>query len=77
MMWAGHRAVVDDGNWYYNDDHDGGICDNKNHVDDLRKGVAVAVLKTEPTAVAEAVKVAEVAAVATARADNNNKEQQK
>ena len=38
------------------------------------KGVAVAVLKTEPVAVAE------VAAVATARADNNqqiNKEQQK
>jgi hypothetical protein len=64
MMRAGHRVVVNDGNWYKDDDHndDNGNCYNDdNHDDNHWKGVG-----SEPAAAA-----AEAAAVATAGADNN------
>ena len=67
---AGHRVVVNDGNWYYDGDHDDDIYNDDDHVDDLRKGDG----KTEPAAAAEAAEgaeAAEAAAVATAGADNN------
>ena len=72
---AGHRVVVNDGDWYYDKDHDDDVYDDDvydddDHVDDLRKGDG----KTEPAVAAEAAegaKAAEATAVATARADNN------
>ena len=70
MTLAGHCVVVNNGDWYYDGDHDDDIYDDDDHVDDLRKGHG----KTEPAAAAEAAEAAEVAeaaAVATARADNN------
>ena len=62
-----HHIVVNDGDWYYNEDHDDDVYNDDNHVDDLWRGDG----KTEPAAVAEAAKAAEAAAVAMARADNN------
>ena len=59
--WAGHPVVVNDGKWYYDNNHNEDIYNKEDHVDDLRKGDG----KTEPAAVAEAV------AVATVGADNN------
>ena len=67
MTRARHRVIVNNGDWYYNNDHDEDVYNNDDHVNDLRKGDG----KTEPAAVAEA------AAVATVRADSINKEQQK
>ena len=67
MTWAGHCVVVNDGDWYYDDNPDGDVYNNVDHVDDLQKGNG----KTDPAAAAEAAKAAEVVAVATARADNN------
>ena len=64
---ARHCVVVDDGDWYYDDDHDNNIYDNNDHVNDLWKGDG----KTEPAVAAEAAKTAEAAAVAMARADIN------
>jgi hypothetical protein len=67
LTQAGHRVVVNDGNWYNDDDHDDNVYDDNDHVGDLRKGDG----KTEPAAAAKAAKAAEAAAVATAKADNN------
>ena len=66
MTWAGHRVVVNDGDWYYDNDHNNNVYNDDDHVDDLRKGDG----KTEPATAAEAAN-AEAAAVAMARADNN------
>ena len=68
---AGHRVIVDGGNWYddfNHDDNDGSCYDKGNHDDNRRKGGGSGGAEKEPAAAAEA---AEVAAVAKARADNN------
>jgi hypothetical protein len=63
-MRARHHVVVDNGDWYNNNDHEdnnGNCYDKDNHDNDHWKGVG-----SELTMAA-----AEVAAVATAGADNN------
>ena len=64
MTRARHRIVVDDGDWYGNDEHDNTtetVPTTKIEATTVGRGAAVAVLKTEPAA----------AAVVTAGADNN------
>jgi len=36
-MRARHRIVVNNGNWYYDDDHDNVVYDDDDHVKDLQK----------------------------------------
>ena len=64
---ARHHVVVNDGDWYFDNNHDDNVYDDDNHGDDLWKGDG----KTEPAAAADAAKAAESVAVATTRADNN------
>jgi hypothetical protein len=63
-MQAGHCIIVNNGDWYENDNHDdnnGNCYNDDNHDNDRRKGVG-----SEPAAAA-----AEAVALATAGADNN------
>ena len=56
LMRARHCVIVNNGDWYYNDNHDDNVFNNDDHVDDLRNGDG----KTEPAAAAEAARAAEV-----------------